>query len=59
MKAFINNYIAMTNDDLTVFSVGYYDLNLEAYIDYNPANTVSSCTATTSAKTCRCSGNSN
>ena len=42
MKAFVNNYIAMTNDDLTVFSVGYYDLNLEASIDYNPANTVSS-----------------
>ena len=28
MKAFLNSYVSMTNDDLSMMSIDYYDLNL-------------------------------
>ena len=59
MTAFLNNYIAMTNDDPAIISISYYDLNLQSSIDYNPANTKVNIMVTNSAKACRCSGNSN
>ena len=59
MTTFLNNYIAMTNDDPTIISISYYDLNLQSSIDYSPSNTKVNIMVTNSAKACRCSGNSN
>ena len=59
ITTFLSNYLSTTNDDPSLISVNYYDLNLDQTVPFSASNTLDSIKTITQAHVCRCAGFSN